>query len=199
MYVLLIIMSENTFLNSLEWRRAVKHFGEGDVDTEPIMNAIVNAPSSFGLQPYQVVAVRDKEIKSLIQAAAYNQKQITECHTLFVFCARSDISERAEEYLTATGAEAMRDMLMGFISYLPDKSAWAARQTYIALGFALAACAELRISSCPMEGFSSADVKNILKLSDNLQPVVMLAVGASADNDETWPRFRFPKSDLIKE
>ena len=30
---------------------------------------------------------------------------------------------------------------------------WSARQAYLALGFALAACAELQIDSCPMEGF----------------------------------------------
>ena len=120
----------------------------------------------------------------------------------FVFCAYTDVQKRAEEYLKATGAEMIRDMLMGFISYLPDKTAWAARQAYIALGFGLAACAELQIPSCPMEGFTASEVHRILGLSDILAPSVMLAVGSAAENDDSSaaiPRFRFPQSDLIEE
>jgi nitroreductase len=191
--------TSSSFLSNLEWRRAVKHFGDKPVDTAPIIKAITNAPSSFGLQPYRVIAVRNSELKKQIRAVSYDQAQVTECDTLFVFCARNDISERAEEYLKTTGAEMIRDMLTGFISYLPDKTAWAARQAYIALGFGLAACAELQIPSCPMEGFTASEVHRILGLSDNLVPSVMLAVGSAAESDGTWPRFRFEQSDLIDE
>ncbi len=193
--------TDNTFLNNLEWRRAVKHFGSEPIDTTPIVKAIVNTPSSFGLQPYKVIAVRSSELKSQLKGVSYGQTQVMECDTLFVFCARTDLSERAEEYLKSTGAEMIRDMLTGFISYLPDKTAWAARQAYIALGFALAACAELKIPSCPMEGFTGKEVARILELPDTLQPVVMLAVGSATENDGSdvaMPRFRFPQSDLIE-
>jgi nitroreductase/dihydropteridine reductase len=195
----LVPKSAGGFLNNLEWRRAVKHFGNKSIDTTKIIEAIVAAPSSFGLQPYKVIAVRNPELKEKLRAVAYNQTQVTECDTLFVFCSRSDIELRAEEYINTTGAETMRDMLTGFISYLPDKLAWATRQTYIALGFALAACAELQIPSCPMEGFSTHDVNNIIGLPETLSSVVMLAVGSPAENDGVLPRFRFPKSNLIEE
>jgi nitroreductase / dihydropteridine reductase len=189
----------SSFLENLEWRRAVKHFGSENVEVSSIVKAIINAPSSFGLQPYKVIAVSDNELKQKIRPVAYDQAQITECSNLFVFCARNDIQERAEEYLKSTDAEGMRDMLMGFIQYLPDKTGWAMRQAYIALGFALAACAELKIPSCPMEGFDSSAVSNILGLSDNLVPCVMLAVGSKAEDDGVWPRFRFPETNLIDE
>ena len=191
------IVKQTSFLNNLEWRRAVKHFGDKPVDTIAIVKAITNAPSSFGLQPYKVIAVRNSELKKAIRAASYDQAQVTEADTLFVFCARNDLNERAEEYLKTTGAETVREMLTGFISYLPDKAAWSARQAYIALGFGLAACAELHIPSCPMEGFVSSEVHRILGLGENLIPSVMLAVGSAAENDGTWPRFRF--SDIIEE
>lgn len=188
---------QSSFTNSLEWRRAVKHFGSGEVDTRPIVEAMINAPSSFGLQPYTIVAVTNKELKEKLKAVSYNQTQVTECHTLFILCARTDVTERAEEYLKATGAETMRGMLMGFVSYLSDKTAWAAKQAYIALGFGLAAAAEHKIASCPMEGFSSAEVAKILSLPETLVPVVYLAVGESTPEDGTYPRFRFPESDLL--
>jgi nitroreductase/dihydropteridine reductase len=189
----------SSFLSNLEWRRAVKHFGDKPVDTTPIIRAITNAPSSFGLQPYKVIAVRNSELKKQLRAVSYDQAQVTECDTLFVFCARTDLSERAEEYLQKTQAEMIRQMLTGFISYIPDKAAWSAHQAYIALGFSLAACAELKIPSCPMEGFTASEVHRILGLSDNLVPSVMLAVGSAAENDGTWPRFRFELSDIITE
>lgn len=55
--------NQQSFLNNLEWRRAVKHFEEGEVDIEPIVKAMVNAPSSFGIQPYKILAIQNKEIK----------------------------------------------------------------------------------------------------------------------------------------
>jgi hypothetical protein len=38
-----------SFLANLEWRRAVKHFGPSPIDETPVLRAIVEAPSSFGL------------------------------------------------------------------------------------------------------------------------------------------------------
>lgn len=42
----------------------------------------------------------------------------------------------------ACGLVESRPVMLGFLSGLPDKVAWAARQAYIALGFGLAAAAE---------------------------------------------------------
>ena len=189
-----------SFTSSLEWRRAVKQFGSGEVDTKPILEAMINAPSSFGLQPYKIVAVTNKEIKEALKPLSYNQGQVTGCHTLFILCARTDVEVRAEEYLKATEgtSRGMRDMLMGFVSYLPDKTAWAAKQAYIALGFGLAAAAEHKIASCPMEGFNGAEVAKVLSLPSTLVPVVYLAVGEATEEDGTYPRFRFPESDLVQ-
>ena len=188
-----------SFTSSLEWRRAVKHFGTGEVDVSPVLQAMLNAPSSFGLQPYKIMAVSDKDLKEKLKPVSYNQPQITECQTLFILCARTDVEARAEEYLEATDGvkRGMKDMLMGFVGYLPDKTAWAAKQAYIALGFGLAAAAEHKIASCPMEGFNGAEVAKILSLPETLVPVVYLAVGEATDEDGTYPRFRFPESDLV--
>jgi nitroreductase len=190
--------SNHSFIGNLEERRAVKHFGGGEVDSSSVLKAMVNAPTSFGLQPYTILVVKDKALKEKLRAVSYGQAQVTECDTLYILCARTDVEARAEEYLQTTKGEAMRGMLMGFVKGMPDKLAWAARQTYIALGFGLAAAAEERIASCPMEGFSTADVAKLLELPKTLVPVVYLAVGSDAPEDGTHPRFRFPESDLVK-
>ncbi len=194
--------NEQSFLSALTNRRAVKRFGGGEIvdsDRQLIQDAIQNAPSSFGIQPYKVLVVRNKELKEKLRPVSYDQPQVTECDTLFIFCARTDIKERAEEFLKATGAEGYRDMLMGFVGGQSDPLAWAARQAYIALGFALTAAAIAEVPSCPMEGFVSTEVAKILELPETLVPVCYLAVGDEAEGVEPPPRFRFPADDLFKE
>lgn len=191
--------SSQSFLENLEWRRAVKHFGEGDVDTSNVIKAMVNAPSSFGVQPYKVVAITNKEIREQLRPVCYNQAQITECHTLFVLCARKNVKERAEQYIEESGMAAVGDMLRGFVGHMENPLEWAKRQAYIALGFGLAACAEEKIASCPMEGFNGVEVARILTLEDSLVPCILLAVGTSSEKEGTvYPRFRFAESDLVE-
>jgi len=187
----------HSFINNLEWRRAEGHFGDGEVETEDIIKAITNAPSSFGIQPYKIYVITNKELKERLKAASYGQPQVSECHTLFVFCSRTDVEARAEQYIKDANAEGMRDMLIGSIKGRKDATEWAARQAYIALGFGLAACAENRIASCPMEGFQTTEVAKILALPDNLVPCVYLAVGEQTTNGTRGERFRFPESDLL--
>jgi nitroreductase/dihydropteridine reductase len=199
-------MSSSSFLKNLEWRRAVKKFVPGPpIDTTPIEKAIVATPTSFGLQPYKVIAIRDPVLKEKLRAVSYGQTQVTDCDTLFVFCVRTDVEERAEKYLAASGAESMRPILMDFLKKknydgIKTQTVWSTHQAYLALGFALAAAAEAEIPSCPMEGFDAKHVWCILDLDEtNLWPVAYLAVGHTVPGDDgTYPRFRFPAENLIE-
>ncbi len=58
---------------------------------------------------------------------------------------------------------------------------WAAKQTYIAHGFGLAACAELQIDSCAMEGFDPAAVGEIIGLPADQRALVLLPIGYRAE------------------
>jgi nitroreductase len=180
----------DSFLGNLTWRRAVKHFSPGSVDFKPIEDAIVNAPSSFGLQPYRVIIVTNPEVKKSMRTVCYNQAQVEEGHAVFVFCVIKDVEKRMEQYLEQTQTEPMRMMISGFLDACPDKVAWAKHQAYIALGFGLAAAAERRIPSCPMEGFIPDKLAELLGLEKDLIPAVLLAVGAES-KEKLNPRFRF--------
>ena len=73
---------------------------------------------------------------------------------------------------------------------------WASKQAYIALGFGLAACAELGIDSCPMEGFSSEEFDKILGLPEGQKSAVVMAVGYRGEEPQ-YPKFRYPNNDLF--
>ena len=189
--------TSQTFLQNLEWRRATKHFKPGSIDTTLIEKAMVNAPSSFGLQPYNIVKVTDQDLKKQMRPFCFNQSQVEDCHVVYVLCALRDVEKRMEQFLQETKAEPQRGMMKGFLDSCPDKVSWAKHQAYIALGFGLAACAETHTYSCPLEGFMPDKVAELLALDPNLVPAVLLAVGQPGDNSDEAPRFRFPVSDLI--
>ncbi len=74
-------------------------------------------------------------------------------------------------------------MVTGFAQSKDESAAiaWSARQAYIAQGFALAACAELEIDSCAMEGADFDAVGKILGLPTTQKAVVMLPIGYRAE------------------
>ena len=191
-----------SFLSNLEWRRAEKTFSPSKEEdhlsdnVQQVVHAMIQAPSSFGVQPYHIVAVQSSDAKQRLIEASYGQKQVTECHTLFILCARSDIPNRVEQYITPASVPSPSDDFMR--NSLNHKNVeWASRQTYIALGFGLAACAEMKMASCPMEGFDSTKVKEVLNLPDHLHPCVYLAVGKQSEQPHSFPRFRFDQQDMV--
>jgi nitroreductase/dihydropteridine reductase len=194
----------SSFLSSLEWRRAVKAFvpqppDATPIDIEAILSAATLAPSSFGLQPYKIIVVTDADAKRRLRTVAFDQPQVSDCTHLLIFCARTNLEDRIEDFVRSTGcSEAQQEMIRGFVSSLSHATSWAKQQAMIALGFALAAAAELRIASCPMEGFNADGVAAILDLPHYMTPTAFLALGyADSGAPPLPPRFRFPRSDLV--
>ena len=185
-----------SFLDNLEWRRAVKHFSPGEVDYEPIYSAMLNAPSSFGLQPYKIFVVHNQDKKKELRGASYNQAQVEESYVLFVLCAMKDVEKRVDQYISESGSDTKKEMISGFLEHLPNKDEWAKRQAYIALGYGMAAASERMISTCPMEGFDAAAYSKILEIDEGLLPCALLAVGRADPSEKFKPRFRF--SDIFK-
>ena len=204
-----------SFLSNLNWRYATKKFDTArkvsDADLETILEAIRLAPTSFGLQPYRVWVVTNPEIKEKIQAVAWGQPQITTSSHLLVFTARTDLAENKEEFFTLISGgnpeiraalKGYEDMVDGFVAGKPTPESvlpWSAKQAYIAHGFALAACAELEIDSCAMEGFDPVAVGEILGLPTSEQAVVMLPIGYRDASETPRPKARFSKEVLFTE
>jgi nitroreductase len=199
-----------SFLENLNWRYAAKKFDTtkkvSDKDFNKILEAIRLTPTSFGMQPYHFYVVTNQEKKDAIQAASWHQPQVGSCSHLIVMCARNDLMAVKDEYFDAMsgGKEEIRTSLSGFeqmvTGFLPNASPeWAKKQVYIAQGFALAACAELQIDSCPMEGFDAAAVAKILEVPSNLDVAVMIPVGYRAVDEHPRPKFRFIKEKLFTE
>ena len=202
-----------TFLSQLEWRDAVKMFDPNDkvsdADLHKVTEAIRLAPTSFGLQPFYVRVVKDAATNEKLRAVGWNQPQFTTATATLVFVARNDVLQRIEESMQArSGGNSdvrakladFEGMMKGFAQSLTPEQAltWAQKQVYIALGFAMAACAELGIGSCPMEGFQPDEFNKILGLPEGHRATVVLAVGRPAKGAAPYPKFRFSEKDIVR-
>ena len=181
-------------IDRLNWRYAAKKMDPARAVSEDKVERIVEAarlaPTSSGLQPFEIVVVKDPAVRAAIQPAAWNQAQITDGSHLLVFAAWDNYTvERINHMFDLTneirgfkneGWENYRQMLLA--SY-PQRDAeanyqHAARQAYIGVGAALIAAAFEEVDSTPMEGFSTDAVDEILGLrARGLRSVVIIPLG----------------------
>lgn len=187
-------------LDKLNWRYAAKAMNGEKVSEEKIANIIEAArlaPTSSGLQPFEIIVVKNQAIKEAIRPVAWNQSMITDCSHLLVFAAWDTYTaERINKMFDLTnevrgfkneGWENYRQMLL---NNYPQKDAeenfnHAAKQAYIAFSAAIIAAAYEGVDTTPIEGFDPAAVDEILDLrAKGLRSCVLLPVGyRNADKD----------------
>jgi len=203
-------------LDKLNWRYATKAMNGEKVAQEKIDNiieAISLAPTSSGLQPFEVIVITNQKIKEKIRPIAWDQSVITDCSHLFVFAAWDNytadrINKMFDLVNTVRGIknegwENYRQMLL---SSYPQRDSevnfnHAAKQAYIAFSQAIAAAAFEGVDSTPMEGFDPAALDEILGLREKgLRSCVLLSVGyrnAESDWLVNLKKVRKNKKDLV--
>ena len=207
-----------SILEALKWRYAVKRMTGEKVPQEKvdiILEAIQLAPTASGVQPFSVLVIKDRALLEKVRPVANNQPQITEASHLLVFAAWDNITPEkvdhvhdqiARERELPEGALASTiTRLKGFFGGMTQEQQfqWAARQTYIAFGVAIAAAAIERVDATPMEGFKNAELDELLGLKERgLRSTSLLALGhRDLANDRLvhLKKVRRPKEELIIE
>jgi len=207
-----------SLIEDLNWRYAAKKLNGEIVPQEKvdyILEAARLAPSSSGLQPYRIFVITNKELLEKIKPIAFDQGQITEGSHLLVWAAwdgysHNSISEVFDKTTAERGIpkETMDDYktrLWGM--YEPLGSDWhathAAKQAYISFGLAIAAAAEQKVDSTPMEGFDMNALDELLGLREKgLKSVVILPLGYR-DTSGDWlvnlKKYRTANDEFITE
>lgn len=201
-----------TFIENLNWRYATKKFDGSkisDQELEKILTAIRLCPTSFGIQPFHISVIADDNIKEKINGMAFwDQKQVETCSHVLIFSEILDLETRTKNFVELASQQGRKDIsddpdfdyvkgTMEFSNKMGDS--WASKQLYIALGFALAACAELKIDSCAMEAANFGLVGKLLGLGRNYAPRVLLAIGRRSPDDlhSKDQKLRFGKEELF--
>jgi nitroreductase len=206
----------SNLIESLKWRYACQEFDRSKIipqnQFDQIIQGLVLTASSFGAQPWEFIVVRNKDLRAKLVGASYNQDKVKDASHLIVICRPSVIDEnfldgyianicqvRGQEPSELAGLKAM---IMHTINKTDaQKAAWAKNQIYIALGNLLTICADMRIDSCPMEGFVPSKVDEILGLeSMGLKSVVLCPLGYRSIDDKysSIPKVRHDFEKVIK-
>lgn len=183
-----------SLIENLNWRHAVKAYDPtkkvSNEDLNTILEAARLAPTSSGLQPFRIIVVENQELKDKMVAGALNPEVMRDSSHVLVFAAWDSYSNDKIDKVYDHHTD-VRDLPRGRFGSYTDKIkemygaqtpeqhfAHTARQTYIALGIALAQAAELKIDSTPAEGFSNAVVDEVLGLKElGLKSVSLLYLG----------------------
>lgn len=204
-------------LDALNWRYATKQFDASkkvDAATlDQLLEAVRLAATSYGLQPFQVLHIKDAALRAKLKGASWNQPQITDASDMFVFCSFAEFKEEhINDYITRIAQTRGLDesVLEGFRGAMKNMLAlpaealaqWTAKQAYIAMGHLLVAAADAKVDACPMEGFDAAQYNEILGLAErNLSAAVVVTVGyrSAEDGLQHAAKVRKPKETLIVE
>ncbi|CAH8285801.1 nitroreductase [Mariniflexile fucanivorans] len=203
-------------LDKLNWRYAAKAMNGKKVPEDKIariLEAARLAPTSSGLQPFEIIVIKNQSIKEKIKPVAWNQSVITDCSHLLVFAAWDTYTVERINYMfdltneirgfKNEGWENYRQMLL---NAYPQKDAevnfnHAAKQAYIAFSQAIIAAAFEGLDATPIEGFDPTAVDEILNLREKgLRSAVLLPIGYRQE-DKDWlvnlVKVRKPMEDLV--
>jgi nitroreductase len=180
---------------AIETRRSVKHYDPEHVmpesDLAELIRLVKLAPSSFNMQNYRLLVVRDKELRKQIRAAAWDQAQVTDASVLFIICADLDAHNEDPAVYWSHAPQEVQDILGPMIKpfyegkdqLIRDEGI---RSSALAGMTLMLAARDLGYDSCPMIGFDGEKVAELIHLPDNLALSFMIPVGKAAK--PAWDR-----------
>lgn len=185
-------MSE--FLKAMAFRHACKRFDTTKhipaEQFESLLEVCRTSPSSFGMEPWRLIIVRNEALRKALKPSCWNQNQITECSELVIFTTDNDIVRSDSSYVRkmferrGLPQDAVDTYVGVYKNYLDPIECdevllenWTAKQCYIALGNMMTYAATLQIDSCPIEGFDKEGVEALLDLPLGHSVAVICAFG----------------------
>ncbi len=176
-------------------RRAVKHYDPthrlSEDEIAQLMQAAVLSPTSFNMQNWRFVLVRDPQVRRRIRAAASDQAQVTDASLLLVLTA--DLKAWAREparYWTEAPA-AVSEVLVNWMGPFYDgkdqlQRDEAMRSCGLAGQTIMLAAKAMGYDSCPMIGFDPEQVAEIINLPPDHVIGFLVVVGKGIE--PAWPR-----------
>ena len=174
---------------TIEARRSVKHYDPDHVMPEEDLAELIRltklAPSSFNMQNYRILVVRDPEIRQQIRAAAWDQAHVTDASVLFILCADLTAHQENPSTYWAHAPQEVQDILGPMIQpFYEGKDTLirdeAMRSSALAGMTLMLAAKDMGYDSCPMIGFDSEKVAELINLPQHYALSFMIPVGKQA-------------------
>jgi len=182
-------------LDAIRGRRAVKHFDPDhqmpEADLTALLEATIQAPTSFNIQHWRFVVVKDEALRAQIREHGNDQAQMTEASTLIVFTADIDAWKKEPARYWRDAPAEVAELLVNWMGPFHDGKPQlqrdeAMRSIGMAMQTLMLAAKAMGYESCPMIGFDHEKVAELIRLPADhcLGPMVCIGKGIKA----AWPK-----------
>jgi nitroreductase len=189
-------------------RRAIKHFDPNHTLSEEeerkLLEAMIQAPSSFNTQQWRFVILRDPELRSQIRREyGFDQAQMTDASLLVLFTADIKSWQKNPERYWVNAPQEVAERLLGMIGPFNEGREWLQRdEAQWAIGMAMQtlmlAAQDIGYQSCPMIGFDVDGVAELIKLPEDHVMGPMVAIGKGTQ--DSWPKpGQLPLEEIVFE
>lgn len=172
--------------DAIKERRSVKHYDPNHKLTEDEINQLMSlavlSPTSFNIQNWRFVLVKDQEVRKQIRVAAWDQAQVTDASLLIVVCADLKAwKDNPGQYWVNAPKEAQDFLMSSMGPFYEGKDQLqrdeAMRSCGIAAQTIMLAAKSIGYDSNPMIGFDPEKVAEIIKLPDEHIISMLIAIG----------------------
>jgi len=173
-------------LDAIYQRRAIKHYDPDhqmpDADIKKLFEAAIQSPSSFNIQNWRFVVVRDKALRQEIRANGNDQAQMTDASILIVMTADLLAWKKEPARYWRNAPKEVADLLVNWMGPFYEGREWqqrdeAMRSIGIAAQTIMLAAKAMGYESCPMIGFDQEAVAKLINLPDDHIVGMLIAVG----------------------
>lgn len=182
-------------LDAIARRRSVKAFDPthrmSEADERRLLEAAIQAPTSFNIQHWRFVVVSDPELRKQIRAVGFDQSQITDASMLVVMTADTTAWQKSPERYWQNAPKEVADMLVGWMGPFHEGRDWlqrdeAQRSIGMAMQTLMLAATAMGYQSCPMIGFEIEKVAELINLPADHVMGPLVAIGKGIK--EPWPK-----------
>ncbi|MEM6413623.1 MAG: nitroreductase family protein [Pseudomonadota bacterium] len=195
-------------LDAIYKRRSIKEFDPNHkLTTEEetkILEAAIQAPSSFNIQHWRFVILRDMNLRQRLRKEfSPDQAQITDASLLILMTADTKAFEKDPQRYWANAPKEVADLLVNWMGPFHDGREWlqrdeAQRSIGMAMQNIMLAATAMGYASCPMIGFEIEEVANLIDLPKDHVMGPLVAIGKGTK--DPWPKpGQIPLSELIVE
>lgn len=177
-------------------RRAVKAFDPDhrltNEEEAQLLEAAIQSPTSFNIQHWRFVILRDPELRRKIRTELGNdQSQMTDASLLVLMTGDSMAWAKNPERYWKNAPKEVADLLVGWMGPFHEGREWLQRdEAQRSIGMAaqtlMLAAKSMGYDSCPMIGFDIEGVAKLIDLPDDHVMGPMVAIGKGIK--KTWPK-----------
>ena len=184
----------NTF-EAIKARRAIKHFDpEHELtadEVDKLMTAAIQSPTSFNMQNWRFVLVKDQDLRQKIREAGNDQAQLTDASLLIILTADVKAWQKEPSRYWKNAPQEVAELLVNWMGpFYEGKEQLQRDEAMRSVGIAgqtiMLAAKAMGYDSCPMIGFDQQKVAELIKLPADHAIGFIITVGKAIK--DSWPK-----------